>query len=307
MKRGFVTIATGEERYYEMARTLLRSYRQNAVEPMPFSVISDRQNKYTDEFDDVIILDNPNKNWMDKMCLLNSCPYDETIFIDADCLIYQDIQFLWDVFGDADDFSCFGKVLPLDSRDGWFTKDAANVFPIQFITHLHGILYFIRKGAMLSKMEECCKTIISRYNEVTYKGFNDQLADEPVYALAMAILGLKPVDRKPYYYCFVPFATKISSDYANRTVTFQNPVDGDVDSCCIVHWGHKNTQMAPYRSDAYVVDWIHLHPTQIPRFQIARTRWYRLCDFVRPRIETINYMLKRIRNKIKEKLGYRLS
>lgn len=30
MARGFVTIATGQERYYEIARNLLRSYRQFA-------------------------------------------------------------------------------------------------------------------------------------------------------------------------------------------------------------------------------------------------------------------------------------
>ena len=93
MTKGFVTIATGDDRYYRIAVNLLRSYRKNCEKPMPFAVIADRVNEFTDEFDDVIILDNPTLSWMDKMRLLDSCPYDENLVLDADCLVYQDINF----------------------------------------------------------------------------------------------------------------------------------------------------------------------------------------------------------------------
>ena len=93
MQRGFVTIATGDERYYILARNLLRSYRQNTATPMRFAVIADRHNQYTEEFDNAVILDNPTNSWMDKLTLLTSCPYDENLFLDADCLVYRDINF----------------------------------------------------------------------------------------------------------------------------------------------------------------------------------------------------------------------
>ena len=125
MKKGFITIATGDERYYRMARTLLRSYRQTCTDPLPFALIADRENEFTSEFDSVIILEHPSYSWMDKLSLLQVCPFDENIFIDADCLIYQDINFLWESFSAADDFSCFGKVLPMESHEGWFTAEAA--------------------------------------------------------------------------------------------------------------------------------------------------------------------------------------
>lgn len=298
MTRGFVTIATGDTRYYKMAQTLLRSYRQNCDKPMPFAIISDRHNRYTLEFNDVVILPNANRNWMDKLALLTISPYDETIFIDADCLVYRNINFLWDVFADAADFSCFGKALPMDSTDGWFTNQAAKIFPIQFITHLHGILYFIRKGDTIDRMNHLCETILSRYNEVTYKGFNDRLADEPVFALAMAILGLKPVARQSDYYCFVPFATQFSSDYTTRTVTFCNPIDGAVDTCRIVHWGNQNTLTEPYRTDAFVVNWEQQHPDTAPRFLSLRKRWYRVCNVVRTRKNTAVFLWKRAWSKI---------
>ena len=254
MLKGFVTIATGDERYYRMARTLLRSYRQTCKSPVRFAVIADRENSYTAEFDDVVILDNPTNSWMDKLRLLDCCPYEENIFIDADCLVYQDINFFWGLFADADDFSCFGKALPMDSRDGWFTAEAAAVYPIKFITHLHGICYFIRRGETIKEMGTLCQDIINNYNAVRYKGFNDKLADEPVFALAMAVLDLKPIERNPEYYCFVPFATKLQSNYFTKEVSFENPKDGRMDCCCIVHWGNLNTEKAQYLADARMVD-----------------------------------------------------
>ena len=266
MKKGFVTIATGNDRYYRMARNLLRSYRQNCNNPVPFAVIADRENEYTEEFDDVVILDKPTHTWMDKLRLLDCCPYDENLFIDADCLVYRDINFLWDLYRDADDFSCFGKALPLEDKSGWFTNQAAAFYPIKFCTHLHGMLYFVRKSQTLIRMKTLCNDIIENYGNVTFKGFNDQLADEPVYALAMAVLDLRPVDRKPEYYCFVPFATRFRSNYSNRTVYFTNQTDGTVNGCYVVHWGNRNTLKAQYRFDAGAVN---DHRKKSVRYQLA--------------------------------------
>ncbi len=257
MKKGFITIATGDERYYHMARTLLRSYRQTCEKPLRFAIIADRENEYTKEFDDVVLLPAPTFSWMDKIALLQNCPYDETIFIDADCLVYQNINFLWSLFENADDFSCFGNVLPMDSKEGWFTSEVEELYPIHFITHLHGMLYFIRKGDGIDQMAKWCQNLIAEYHKVSYKAFNTVLADEPVFALAMAIMNYKPIERRPEYYCFVPFATKLSVNYHKKKVSYSNPKDGNVDQCCIIHWGNKNTQKAQYRTEMKTVDDVH--------------------------------------------------
>lgn len=306
MRKGFITIATGDERYYCMARTLLRSYRQNCKNPIQFALIADRHNEYTEEFDDVIILEHPAHSWMDKLELLRCCPYEENIFIDADCLVYQDINFLWDHFEKADDFSCFGNVLPMDAKDGWFTKDVQNLYPIHFITHLHGMLYFIRKGNTIDQMEQWCQKIISDYHAVSFKAFNDVLADEPVFALAMAVMDLKPVERKPECYCFVPFATKISTDYFRRKVIYSNPKDGEVKACAIVHWGNKNTKGYQYRADAHAIQALHNEgkSNSIRNIVFYHLRavycWYRIVDAAKQMVGSVQWFFQRVCVKFKK-------
>lgn len=272
MKKGFITVATGKEQYYILARNLLRSYRDNCqTKRFSFAIIADAENEYTKEFDDVIILKNASKSWMDKIEILKVCPYDENIFIDADCLIYRDINFFWDLFKGADDFSCFGEVLPLDSKEGWFTKDAANSYQIHFITHLHGIIYFVRRGSKIDEMYRLCQKIIDDYHHITFKAFNDILADEPIFALAMSIINFRPIERKREYYCFVPFAKWIRTNYISRKVVFNNPKDGTVSNGCIVHWGHGNTNLAKYKSDSAKLNFCYSNNTSF---------YYKLIGFI---------------------------
>lgn len=256
MTQGFVTIATGDLKYYILARNLLRSYRQTCSKQMRFAIISDTLNEYTEEFDDQVILSNPSRSWMDKMELLSSCPYDENIFIDADCIIYKDINYLWDLFEYADDFSCFGRILGLNESGGWFTREIENFYPINYIVHLHGIIYYIRKSKKIEEMKSLCKRIIADYDLLDCNGFGGAIADEPIYAIAMAVLNLKPIERKPEYYCFVPFSINLKTNYYTKKVIYENSADGIVNDCSIIHWGNKNTAKCKYRFDAKAINYL---------------------------------------------------
>ena len=73
MTKGFVTIATGDERYFELACNLLHSYKHFSKNPYPFAILTDKNNKYTEEFDDVIVLEDTTSSYMDKLKLLLYC------------------------------------------------------------------------------------------------------------------------------------------------------------------------------------------------------------------------------------------
>lgn len=121
MTRGFITLATGNEKYYKLARNMLLSYRLFCPDPMPFAIMCDRENEYTAMFDQVILLENPSNSYWDKFELLVRAPFDETIFVDSDCLAYADWNVYWDYFADADDFTGCGTNYPPNRKKDFFS------------------------------------------------------------------------------------------------------------------------------------------------------------------------------------------
>lgn len=148
MTRGFITLATGMDVYYTFAKNLLLSYKLYCNSPYPFAIMCDRENEITTMFDKVVILDNPTFSYFDKFELLTHSPFDETIFIDSDCLAYANLNDFWDYFADADDFSAAGTNYALNSNRGLFNYNEIGAYKnrITCKPDIHGGLYFVRKG-----------------------------------------------------------------------------------------------------------------------------------------------------------------
>ena len=80
--KGFITVAKGNEEYYQLAANLLRSYHLFCNNPLPFAILADQKNTYTDKFDDVIVFpDGASHSYLDKLSLGEYLPYDINIFI----------------------------------------------------------------------------------------------------------------------------------------------------------------------------------------------------------------------------------
>lgn len=189
MSKGFVTIATGQERYFDIARNLLRSYRMFSSEKCPFAIICDRKNRYTEEFDEVIVLEKAYCNYLDKLQLYDHLPYDETIFIDADSLAYGDLDEWWNIFEKADDFSLFGYAwTELDSGKGWFVPKGLKEYrdKVTFIPDFNGGIYYMRRSERCEEVFRLANYFALNYNNYQFNGFENP-ADEPCLALAMAV------------------------------------------------------------------------------------------------------------------------
>lgn len=250
MTKGFITIATGDERYYKMALNLLNSYHYFTNKPYKFAVIADEENEYTRHFDDVILVEDAYKNYMDKIRLLKICPYDENIFIDADCLAYKDLNEYWNVFKNADDFSAFGEMFDLNSNLGWFNKNTIGQWgdKIKYITRLHGVIYFIRPGEICNQMTELCYKIIEHYDEYNITGF-PKAADEPIFAIAMGIMNLKTVNRKTEYYLFLPVANFINANISKGYLEYGLGEMEKTKNGMLIHWANVNTEKALYKKE----------------------------------------------------------
>lgn len=196
-RRGFVTIATGNQKYYQLAVDLLKSYRVNGKSTLPFAIICDRDCPEAREFDDMVLISDPHHSYLDKLALYRNIPYDETIFIDADALILSPIDNIWDDFASMGDFSCYGTALPLNSQGGWFVYEDMGELKQQlnFGVSMHGGIYYLRKTDTCRDIFENAENFVKNYDKYHFAEFNKP-ADEPVLALSMALANCKPCSRQ---------------------------------------------------------------------------------------------------------------
>ena len=246
LTKGFITIATGKEQYYEIARNLLRSYRFTTENPLPFAILCDAENEYTKEFDNVCIFDEARCNYLDKLEMYEYLPYDINIFIDADCLVYRDINRLFDIFESADDFSCYGRVLPLDDKTGWFEYENLNEDlqkQIEYVVGLHGGIYYMRKTPKCKKILDNAKAFSLNYADYKFKGKFENPGDEPLVALSMAVNNCKPIPHDfSSIFCYWECENNIKLSFINNSA-YVIPQSVYTD---IVHWGTRFTKTPIY-------------------------------------------------------------
>ena len=247
-KKGFITIATGKEEYYVLARNLLRSYRYFCKDPLPFAILADRENEYTTEFNDVLIFEKGAANsYLDKLELGIYLPYDTTIFIDADCLAYGNLNQLFDYFESVDDFSCFGRVLPLGDKTGWFEYDNLGKLKskVSYVVGLHGGIYFMRNSEKARQVFDTAKGLVPDYSEFKFKGKFDTPGDEPLIALAMALNNCKPIPfNREAICCYWEYVDGMRIDISKGRAEITSKPEGNTN---LVHWGTRFTRGLLYQ------------------------------------------------------------
>lgn len=221
--KGFVTIATGRDRYYILAYNLLLSYRLHSKSAGPFCILCDRLNMWTAEFDDVIIIDSPANDYVDKMRILDLSPYDENIFIDADCLVYRNLTPLWDMFKEGPDVGVLGSTYPLNSDKGWWdVKDLGDLEEkVDYKMTCQGGMYYVRKnGPMLPSFRKTCLYIQEHYFEYHFRMCGNRLADENILSLASCVHHYLPVDDFVNIFAYYPYVRLLDQDILSGTLVF---------------------------------------------------------------------------------------
>ena len=241
-QRGFITIATGKELYYRIAHNLLCSYKLSGGK-YPFAIICDRENEYSASFDKVIQIVNPTNSYLDKLRLIDYTPYDETIFIDADCLVYGNIDSWWNLFESASDFSVFGcEIKDLDTKRGWFYTNGMREFVdrITYVPSFNGGVYYLRKTEKCGEVFRIAKYCSDHYNDYSFAVFA-RPADEPVLALGMTVSGCKPLNKEEVL--FAPKRNMVAVDIIEGIATEK----GKTNHYKLIHWSNYLTRKSLYK------------------------------------------------------------
>ena len=292
---GFFTVATGNEHYYHLAQNLLRSYRHFSSNALPFAILADRENAYTGEFDDMILMENVTNSYLDKLSLYDYLPYDISIFIDADCLAYGDLNIIPELFAQADDFCCFGRVLPLEDKTGWFNYEDLGELQSQvsYCVGLHGGIYYIRRGEKSAAVFETAKQIAKDYHKYHFKGKFSTPGDEPIIALSMALNGCRPIPHDlGAICCYWEHENRMDLDIAKGKARISALDKNTV----LVHWGTRFTRQLLYKKQVAALECLRAEKP-------ACSRWLSDTGYD---IQILGYKVGhfaiRVRNKLKRML-----
>lgn len=291
--KGFVTLAVGNERYYQLAVNLLRSYKYFAKNKlMPFAIVADRKNKYTALFDDVIILQNPSKSYMDKLQILQMPPYNENIFIDADCLAYGNLNNYWLYLSNLGGVRCFGSSHPLSFDNGWFKISDIGHYKdrISYIPKMHGGIIYFRDDELTKCIIKDALDIAKNYNKYRFMYF-DKPADEPILALASTVNNCRPIELdhnlQKKMFCFLPACNDIKYDISKGYLSYLDNKQR-INNVLLLHWQNCNTEKTIYYKEVLKLSNM---PIIIGKFKILNHfihyHLYRLINKVNSKIDKI--------------------
>jgi hypothetical protein len=198
-KRGFITVATGNY-YCWLAENLVMSYKLFSDTKYPMYVMTDKkgEKRLKKYFDGVVVLDKPYYTFMDKMTVYQNSPFEETVFLDADMDIVNDISYVFDEFEkNGSDVSCIGTLRRIqdDAKPNHFGNAAVEHFGLDSYISFGGGIYYYKKGEIIDKLFDFINNdLIPNYDKYELKRFrNGQMADEPLMGLAMLVMKQRPL------------------------------------------------------------------------------------------------------------------
>lgn len=256
LKRGFVTVATGKY-YYWLAQNLVTSYRLFSDDGIPFYLITDKEGKeYFSKgwckklFDGFVVLEKPNYSYMDKMMVYYNTPFEETIFLDADAHIIDNISFLFDKFEqNGSEVSLNGsyRSLSIMMSNHFSTKTIERFGFTRYIAFNGGMYYYKKSPAADQMMKYIFDVLIPNYDEYGLTRFLGKIADEPLFSVSMMVHGMDPIDdevtERGYMYCPYPI-NGYEWNMDTRKCTLYRY--GERFSPLIVHYGTHNTYSLEY-------------------------------------------------------------
>ena len=148
MSMGVMTMAYGPPAYIRMAKGMARSIRLHNP-GVQLAIVTDRSPASLRRWFDVVVpLDSDfGPGLAQKLHLDLYTPFDQTLYMDADFLVFADLQRIWDQFRDIQGFSLFGLYLApgeahyaIDDLPAYMAKLGMS----RIVMSNTGILYFDR-------------------------------------------------------------------------------------------------------------------------------------------------------------------
>lgn len=268
-QKGFVTIAIGREHYFKIAVNLLHSYHYHTPKEdwLPFAIISNVENEYTEEFDDVIVVPDLEASYMSKITMLSIPPYEQNIFIDADCLAYGNLNELFEIGFGPQQTGILGSGRVIEwkhtsseygEEEGWYSLKNLGKYRdvVRYGVNMHGGVLFFRADDTTRHIYNTCLDIAQNYEDYHFRMFAKP-ADEPIMALALAVHDQRPIDSGGFdtgrILGFLPALRKMRVNICRGECSYYYIYSGGpkkrVKNTLLIHWQNVNTWRPLYRRE----------------------------------------------------------
>ena len=259
MTKGFITLAVGDH-YCRLAEHLYMSYKLFSGCDHPFYVITDEAGKdrLSKTFDGVIVRSGFTNTSVDKICIFTDTPFDETIFIDADCSVVKSLENLFDMFEkNGSPVSGIGdhKDLPEGQKGVQFSENTAAKLNIHkdYPNFNGGVYYYNKTEDGVKCVDFMMKELYPNYHDYELRGRHNStnMGDEPLVIVSMLYFGFRPIPVLSGVMTIVHDVKTVRWDMKRKTCSYrwyEHTV-----SPAIIHWSVGWTETLRYeRYDADV-------------------------------------------------------
>ncbi|MGA3171445.1 MAG: hypothetical protein ABSE62_10560 [Chthoniobacteraceae bacterium] len=189
--RGIVTIACGPEKYLRWAAGLARSLEIHYPD-CPRHLITDRPDHPTARLFGTCSSLRPEENGMvAKLRLDDLSPYSETLFVDADSVVFRGLDPVFDRLG-VQPFSVTGYSI---TEGHWYAdvKELLRRIDRCALPKFNSGLLYFRKEKKAQEVFRLAREIFVHYGEYRIADPQGRPADEPCFAIAMALAGIEAI------------------------------------------------------------------------------------------------------------------
>lgn len=263
MKRCVLTLASGKLLYYNLAAALARSFKCHHPEgDIDFVFVVDDTEKIPSDLRKwvkIVPLDKTRggSGFELKLDLDRYSDYEQTLFIDADCLLVGPLHSLFDSL-QGSQFTAFGRN---ETSGEWFGDIESRTIEagVSSIPVFVGAVYYFENTGKARSVFEKARLFAPGYDAMGIVRLRERMNEEPLISLGMAAAGLmaKPDDGTAK--CDVmgfegPFQIDVLAGKAAflrpRIDFFLAPQITGVGQPLIVHFNDSFSQMWEYRLEA---------------------------------------------------------
>lgn len=193
MNKGIITIATGPQKYIDMAISLGISLSLHSPETDTAIITDSDDERLASLYRHIIIPPSDMKSgFLIKTSLFELSPFDETIFIDSDCLAVGDCSAIFDDLANHD-FAVFG---PNVNTGFWFTDIEKLLKKIDRPTlpKFNSGFFYFRRSTVAENIFREAQDVFFKQDFYEIDSFKGSCPDEPCLAIGMAKYNIRALD-----------------------------------------------------------------------------------------------------------------